>query len=208
MRTTRPSPAKPTSGVVQRALSQPGPVNRWIPVGGGGGAWWPFEEWLSSAGAWAMVAVSVICASSLVRVRRQIRDERVDLGRGHGRSEVLGHHVRLVALGDHGVGVDDRLLDEGRKRLSRRLRGRRQVVERGADSTGRAGNRLEGVAGRAAVVLEDRRRDRRSAARGRAAVGALSVLAYQVLYAPALITTAWLRISECPSPQSSVQITG
>ena len=58
IRQTSPSPTKPTSGVVQRARHQPGAVKRWIPVGGGGGAWWP---WPFGRRAWVRCVSVIVC---------------------------------------------------------------------------------------------------------------------------------------------------
>src|SRR5206468_7428373 len=41
----------------------------------------------------------------------QVGDQLLQLLRGEGLAEVLRHHVRLVARGDHGVRVADRLGD-------------------------------------------------------------------------------------------------
>ena len=94
-------------------------------------------------------------------------------------------------------------LDERLERAAVRLRGRaRQLVEVGPDLAGRAG-RLERVAAAAAVLLEDREpgRRRRSAAPPR-----LAATSSNVGLAVTIVT--WLRMSEWPRPQSSVQITG
>src|SRR3954463_5561080 len=156
-----------------------------MPVGLAGGAWCE----CMSAGAWVMS----VMATFLVRllgwsfgVLGDEADESVDLVRGHRLLERAGHHPGLVPGGDVRVRVDDRLVDEVRQILAGLLRGRPELVERGADLAGRTGNGLELVAGAAPVLGEERDRGRRGAAarttpgaaRGsRAAAGGLPVLA-------------------------------
>src|SRR6266496_3716022 len=52
--------------------------------------------------------------TSLVRHVRQVLDEGVDLRRRQRIAEVRGHDVGLIPRRDDLVGIEDRLLDEGR----------------------------------------------------------------------------------------------
>src|SRR5205814_204764 len=87
-------------------------------------------------------------------------DERVH--RRWRQGTEVGHHALWEALLDVGIRIDDRLVDERRQRLARRLRVALQLVEVGADHPGRSRS-LQRVTRATAVVVERllARRERR-----------------------------------------------
>ena len=115
---------------------------------------------------------------------------------------------RWYAWRDVGVRVDDRLVDEVLERLSGvASRPALEVVEDRADLALRRRDRAEGVAGAAALV-DERRLARTPPAAAPAASRPRLCLAYHASKSAFDITIAWLRMSEWPRPQSSVQMTG
>src|SRR5690349_16244709 len=95
------------SGVTQRTRSQPGRVSRCHPVAGGAPC---------ACGSWAWVT-----AVTLLRLLREVLDQRVEIGRGDLRAEDLRHRVRIPRR-DVRARAHDRLLDERLERPAMRIR--------------------------------------------------------------------------------------
>ena len=200
---TMPRPMKPMSGVIQRTRSQPGAVQRCQPVAGGGVAWWPWSSCESSA--WAIVGHGLLRAQFVFSARYCTSASSLSAGIvvPNGR-----HRARLVPRREVGVRVDDRLADEVLERHAGALRRLAQVVEVGADLALRGRDRLERVAGGAAVGRERGHGGTAAAAATARRRRLARVLVPRRRTRCRLITIAWLRISEWPRPHSSVQITG
>ena len=203
-----PSPTKPTSGVVQSGAP---PAGRGEAVDAGGRR----RRRVMPVAVVGLGGCSRRCRSSLPRFDAGLArcfaamyaTSALIWVAGMVDPKCGGITPGLVARGDVRVRVDDRRLDVGERDPARRFRALRSGCRGRARPSRRRRDRLERVAGATAVLREDHRR--RAVPPPPPGCGAVCVEPrYQVVNAACVITIASLRISEWPSPQSSVQITG